>query len=234
MKPNGKTITRTSVDSPLFPTTGSTISLSAQFTPPYSLFSNKDYGSLSAQERFRWLEYHKWKINADWYSTIAGKLVLKVAGRIGILGTYNNEIGTSPFERFELGGDGLSNQSFAFTGNEIISLRGYEVEDINGTNVAGTPVYNKFTLELRYPLSTNPNSTIYALLFAQGGNAYETVRDFNPFDLKRSVGGGVRVFLPMFGTLGFDYGFGFDNPIATEQGFWKSGNFNIILGFEPE
>ena len=232
-----QTIARTSIDSPLFPTSGSKISLSAQFTPPYSLFNKKDYSAISAQERFKWLEYHKWKIDAEWYSTIAGKLVLKVAGKIGILGSYNDKIGTSPFERFELGGDGLSNQSFAFTGNEIISLRGYEVGEVNGTgndNTAGTPVYNKFTMELRYPLSTNPNSTIYALLFAQGGNAYNTVRDFNPFDLKRSVGGGIRVFLPMFGTLGFDYGFGFDNPIARTEGFWKSGNFNIILGFEPE
>ena len=127
-------------------------------------------------------------------------MVAKFQAKIGILGAYNDEIGTSPFERFELGGDGLSNQSFAFTGNEIISLRGYEVEDINGTNTAGTPVYNKFTFELRYPLSTNPNSTIYALLFAQAGNAYETVRDYNPFNSRRSVGGGIRVFLPMFGT----------------------------------
>ena len=229
-----QTIARTSISDPLFPTSGSKIQLSVQLTPPYSLFNKKDYSTLDAEERFKWLEYHKWKIDAEWYSTIVGKLVAKVSGKIGILGTYNDEIGTSPFERFELGGDGLSNQSFAFTGNEIISLRGYEVEDINGTNTAGTPVYNKFTFELRYPLSTNPNSTIYALLFAQAGNAYETVRDYNPFDVKRSVGGGLRVFLPMFGTLGFDYGFGFDNPIATEQGFWKSGNFNIILGFEPE
>ncbi len=229
-----QTIARTSIDSPLFPTTGSKISLSVQLTPPYSLFSNKDFSAISAAERFSWLEYHKWKVDAEWYSSIAGKLVLKVAAKIGILGTYNDEVGTSPFERFELGGDGLSNQSFAFTGNEIISLRGYEVEDINGTNTAGTPVYNKFTFELRYPLSTNPNSTIYALLFAQAGNAYETVRDYNPFDVRRSVGGGVRVFLPMFGTLGFDYGFGFDNPIARTEGFLQSGNFNIILGFEPE
>jgi len=230
-----QTIARSSISDPLFPTSGSKIQLSVQLTPPYSLLNKKDYSELSAQERFNWLEYHKWKIDAEWYSTIVGKLVAKFQGKIGILGTYNDEIGTSPFERFELGGDGLSNQSFAFTGNEIISLRGYEVEDINGsTNTAGTPVYNKFTFELRYPLSTNPNSTIYALLFAQAGNAYETVRDYNPFDVKRSVGGGIRVFLPMFGTLGFDYGFGFDNPIARTEGFWNSGNFNIILGFEPE
>ena len=229
-----QTIARSSISDPLFPTSGSKIQLSLQLTPPYSLFNNRDYSSLDAEERFKWLEYHKWKIDAEWYSTLVGKLVVKVAGKIGILGTYNDEIGTSPFERFELGGDGLSNQSFAFTGNEIISLRGYEVNDINGNNTAGTPVYNKYTFELRYPLSTNPNSTIYALLFAQAGNAYNSVRDFNPFDLRRSVGGGVRVFLPMFGTLGFDYGFGFDNPNIDSNNLFDYGNFNIILGFEPE
>jgi outer membrane protein insertion porin family len=229
-----QTIARSSISDPLFPRSGSKIQLSLQVTPPYSLFSNKDYSTLPAEERFKWLEYHKWKIDAEWYSTIVGNLVAKVAGKIGILGAYNKEIGTSPFERFELGGDGLSNQSFAFTGNEIISLRGYEVEDINGANRAGTPAYTKFTFELRYPLTTNPNSTIYALLFAQAGNAYETVRDFNPFDLRRSIGGGVRVFLPMFGTLGFDYGFGFDNPNIDSKKLFDYGNFNIILGFEPE
>ena len=157
---------------------------------------------------------------------------------MGILGTYNSDIGTSPFERFELGGDGLSNQSFAFTGNEIISLRGYEVEDIPASGQGGAAVYDKFTVELRYPLSTNPNSTIYALLFLQGGNAWNRIRDFNPFDWKRSFGGGVRVFLPMFGTLGFDYGFGFDNENIRinnpDAPIWEYGNFNIILGFEPE
>ncbi len=229
-----QTIARSSISNPLFPTSGSKIQLSVQLTPPYSLFSDKNLDEISAQERFKWLEYHKWKVDAEWYSTIVGKLVAKFQAKIGILGTYNDEIGTSPFERFELGGDGLSNQSFAFTGNEIISLRGYEVEDINGTNTAGTPVYNKFTFELRYPLSTNPNSTIYALLFAQAGNAYESVRDYNPFNSRRSVGGGVRVFLPMFGTLGFDYGFGFDQPGVTRSNFLETGNFNIILGFEPE
>lgn len=229
-----QTIARTSISDPLFPTSGSKIQLSLQATLPYSLLSGRDFTTLSAQERFNWLEYHKWKIDAEWYSTIVGKLVVKVQGKIGILGTYNKDIGTSPFERFELGGDGLSNQNFAFTGNEIISLRGYEVEDINGLNRAGTPVYNKFTVELRYPLTTNPNSTIYALLFAQGGNAFNNVRDYNPFDLRRSIGGGVRVFLPMFGTLGFDYGFGFDNPNIVSDNLFDYGNFNIILGFEPE
>ena len=231
-----QTIARSSISDPLFPTSGSKFQLSVQFTPPYSLINinNKDYPTLDPEERFNWLEYHKWKFDAEWYSTIVGKLVVKVAAKFGILGKYSSKIGTSPFERFELGGDGLSNQSFAFTGNEIISLRGYEVADINGTNRGGSPAFNKLTFELRYPISTNPSATIYALLFAQGGNAFQNVRDFNPFDLKRSVGGGLRVFLPMFGTLGFDYGFGFDNPTIDSKNLFDYGNFNIILGFEPE
>ena len=233
-----QTIARNSISNPLFPTEGSRIQLSVQLTPPYSLFSKKNFDDVSEEEKFRFLEYHKWKFDAEWYTSLVGKLVLKASAKLGILGTYNSDIGTSPFERFELGGDGLSNQSFAFTGNEIISLRGYEVEDIPASGQGGAAVYDKFTVELRYPLSTNPNSTIYALLFLQGGNAWNRVRDFNPFDWKRSFGGGVRVFLPMFGTLGFDYGFGFDNENIRinnpDAPIWEYGNFNIILGFEPE
>ena len=233
-----QTIARNSISNPLFPTEGSRIQLSVQLTPPYSLFSKKNFDDVSEEEKFRFLEYHKWKFDAEWYTSLVGKLVLKASAKLGILGTYNSDIGTSPFERFELGGDGLSNQSFAFTGNEIISLRGYEVEDIPASGQGGAAVYDKFTVELRYPLSTNPNSTIYALLFLQGGNAWNRIRDFNPFDWKRSFGGGVRVFLPMFGTLGFDYGFGFDNENIRinnpDAPIWEYGNFNIILGFEPE
>jgi len=233
-----QTIARSSISNPLFPTSGSKIQLSVQLTPPYSLFRKRDFDNVTPEERFRFLEYQKWKFDAEWYTTLVGKLVLKASAKIGILGTYNSDVGTSPFERFELGGDGLSNQSFAFTGNEIISLRGYEVEDIPATQDGGAPIYDKFTIELRYPLSTNPNSTIYALLFAQGGNAWKTLGEFNPFDWKRSFGGGLRVFLPMFGTLGFDYGFGFDNEnirlANPDAKLLDYGNFNIILGFEPE
>ena len=233
-----QTVARNSISDPLFPTSGSKVQLSVQFTLPYSLINGKDYSDITPEERFRFLEYHKWKFDAEWYTALVGKLVFKAAAKVGILGTYNSKVGTSPFERFELGGDGLSNQSFAFTGNEIISLRGYEVEDIPETQNGGASIFDKFTIELRYPLTTNPNSTIYALLFAQGGNAWNSIRDFNPFDWKRSFGGGVRVFLPMFGTLGFDYGFGFDNEnirnANPDAKLWDYGNFNIILGFEPE
>ena len=188
------------------------------------------------EERFRWLEYHKWRFDAEWYTPIAGKLVLKAQAKIGILGFYSRDIGTSPFERFQLGGDGINNQQFGFAGVDIISLRGYEVEDlpanIDQTGVqSATPAFDKFTLELRYPLSLNPSSSIYVLAFAQGGNAWRSLRDFNPFDLRRSVGMGLRVFLPMFGTLGFDYGIGFDKD---GNNLSDLGDFNIILGFEPE
>jgi outer membrane protein insertion porin family len=233
-----QTIARSTVNDPLFPREGSVVSLSVQFTPPYSLFTpGKDYSEMPANEKFRYLEYHKWRLDADWYTTIVGKLVLKAQAKIGLLGFYNSEIGTSPFERFQLGGDGINNQQFGFAGVDIISMRGYEVADLEANldpsgGTAATPVFDKFTVELRYPLSLNPSSTIYVLAFAQGGNSWRELRDFNPFDIKRSVGFGLRVFLPMFGTLGFDYGIGFDK--RGERSLSNLGDFNIILGFEPE
>lgn len=236
-----QTIARTTINDPLFPKEGSKISLSVQLTLPYSLFRNGDtnYAEQTPEERFKWLEYHKWRFDAEWYTALAGKLVLKAQAKIGILGYYNKSIGTSPFERFQVGGDGINNQQFGFAGVDIISLRGYEENqleanlDPNGTSATvPTPVFDKYTLELRYPLSLNPSSTIYVLAFAQGGNTWRSLRDFNPFDLKRSVGMGLRVFLPMFGTIGFDYGIGFDK--SGERSFSNLGDFNIILGFEPE
>jgi outer membrane protein insertion porin family len=236
-----QTISRSTINDPLFPRNGSRISLSGQFTLPYSLFTNEDYSLKNTQDRFRFLEYHKWKFAAEWYNTIVGNLVLKVEAKIGMIGAYNNDIGISPFERFQLGGDGLNNQNLGLNvGTDIISLRGYEIEDlennirpeISANEAVPTPIYDKFTVELRYPISLNPNSTIYVLGFAQGGNAWQSFDDFNPFDVYRSVGMGLRVFLPMFGTLGFDYGLGFDKP--GPRTFNNYGNFNIVLGFEPE
>lgn len=195
--------------------------------------------------RFKLLEYHKWRFNGEWYSKLAGKLTLKVGVKMGMIGFYNKTIGTSPFERFQLGGDGLNNQTFGqFVGTDIISIRGYEPNEIEANLVEGsgqtpvpTPVFNKFTVEVRYPLSLNPNSTIFVLAFAEGGNAYRTIKEYNPFELKRSAGMGLRVFLPMFGMLGFDYGVGFDKTVigGVDDGFFSQyGNFNVILGFEPE
>ncbi|MBK7336815.1 MAG: outer membrane protein assembly factor BamA [Saprospirales bacterium] len=233
-------ITRSTINNPLFPQEGSRFSLSLQATLPYSLFNDRPYADLPVAERFKWLEYHKWRFTAEWYTTLIGKLTLKTEAKIGMIGAYNKEIGISPFERFQLGGDGLNNQQFGqFNGTDIVSMRGYEITDLDGNLINGqtvaTPIFDKFTVELRYPVSLNPNSTIYVLAFAQGGNAFRSFRDFNPFDIKRSAGVGLRVFLPMFGILGFDYGLGFDKDNNGSGNVFKTfGDFNIILGFEPE
>ncbi|WP_116107014.1 outer membrane protein assembly factor BamA [Lewinella sp. IMCC34191] len=239
-------LSRNTATDPIYPKQGSNIELSLQATPPYRKLGIRDNPNLleEVEERFRYVEYHKWRLNAEWYTPLSSdqKLVLKTQAKIGYLGSYDDAVGVSPFERFQLGGDGVNNQQFAFAGVDIISLRGYEIEDLpnnfittptGGSRKIATPIFSKYTVELRYPLSLNPSSTIFVLAFAQGGNAWRTARDFNPFDLKRSVGLGARVFLPMFGTLGFDWGYGFDkNPDLTENG--NLSTFNIILGFEPE
>mgnify|MGYP001794976171 CR=1 FL=1 len=237
-------ITRTSVSDPIFPKDGATISLSVQLTPPYSLFrrDRDDPQTETVQERFRFLEYHKWRFDAEWYTPLVGKFVLRVGAKIGILGAYNQDLGVSPFERFQIGGDGLANQQFgAFNGIDLIRLRGYEENELEANllngRVVATPIYDKFNVEIRYPISLNPSSTIFVLAFAEGGNSFRSIRDFNPFDLRRAAGAGLRVFLPMFGTLGFDYGFGFDkqvDPNAEGNIFENFGRFSIILGFEPE
>lgn len=231
-----QTFARSTVNDPIFPRDGSRISLTVQLTPPYSLFNGKDFSDANASEKFRYLEYHKWRFDAEWYTPIVGKLTLMTSSKIGLLGFYNSDIGTSPFERFQLGGDGINNQQFGFAGVDIISSRGYEIEDFEANRdrtggTSATPSFAKYTMELRYPLSLNPSSTIYVHGFLQGANVWRELRDFNPFDVKRSAGFGVRVFLPMFGVLGFDFGWGFDkNPDADG----KRTDFNIVLGFEPE
>ncbi len=229
-----ETISRNSLDQPLYPRTGSNISLSVQVTPPYSLFRPDDYyDNISAQQRYKWLEYHKWRFNAEWYTRLVGDLVLKTAAKFGFLGYYNKKTGLSPFERFEVGGDGLSN--IALYGKDIIALRGYEVFEVmpSATN-EGAPIFDKFTMELRYPFVLKPMSTIYGLAFVEGGNAWSKFSDFNPFDVKRSAGVGIRIFLPMFGLLGFDYGIGFDKSIPKGSKFGEYGKISVILGFEPE
>ena len=239
-------LARTTATDPIYPKQGSNIELSLQATPPYRSLGIRDNPNLleDVEERFRYVEYHKWRLNAEWYTPLSSneKLVLKTQAKIGYLGAYDDAVGVSPFERFQLGGDGVNNQQFAFAGVDIISLRGYEIEDLPNNFITtqtgaarkiATPIFSKYTVELRYPLSLNPSSTIFVLAFAQGGNAWRTARDWNPFDLKRSVGLGARVFLPMFGTLGFDWGYGFDkDKLRTENG--NLSTFNIILGFEPE
>lgn len=233
-----QTLTRTTIGDPIFPKDGSKISLMAQLTLPYSLFRKGNINDLTPEEKYRWIEYHKWKITADWYKTIVDKLVLRANIKVGMLGTYNKELGVTPFERYELGGNGLTNQNSFITGKEIYSMRGYNIEDIAANSpVQGvSTIMNKFSVELRYPISLNPSATIFILGFVDAGNSYVGFKNWNPFNLYRSAGLGLRVYLPMFGILGFDYGLGFDKVTSSSASnvFSKYGTFNIILGFEPE
>jgi outer membrane protein insertion porin family len=237
------TLSRNSMDQPLYPTSGSNVSLSGQFTIPYSLFRKDDfYKDVSVEDKWKWVEYHKWRMSVDWYQALdkKNKLVFRAAAKFGFLGYYSKKTGLSPFERFEVGGNGLPSNIVLF-GQDIISQRGYGVYSDDG----GDAVFNKFTMELRYPFSLNPSATIYGLIFAEAGNSYRTFKNYDPFSLNKSVGIGIRAFLPMFGLLGVDYGIRFDQPkndsdnlIQSAKGFFdyiaKNGSFTIILGFEPE
>ena len=200
--------------------------------------AERDVANAEDSRRFEFLEYHKWRLDAEWYFNPIGKLVFTTSAKMGFLGNYNSSVGDVPFERFELGGDGLSNQGAGITGLDIIALRGYDVEDIDPDSRlnGGGIIFNKFTAELRYPLSTNPSSTIYTTLFFQGGNQWSSFDEYSPFDLRRSVGAGLRVFLPAFGLLGFDYGFGLDKDVTGSEipTLGQLGQFSIILGFEPD
>lgn len=230
-----QTIARSTINEPTFPRNGSLISLTIQATLPYSLMG-RNYTVGDPQSVYEYVEYHKWDVDAEWYTPLVGKLVLKTAAKLGYLGFYNPDIGSPPFERFEVGGDGLSTQQFGVTGKDIISLRGYEIGDINANNLGGAAVFNKFTVELRYPLSLNPSSTIFGMLFLTSGNAWKNFDEYNPFNQLRAAGVGVRAYLPMFGLLGFDYAYGWDNQSKLNAGarWTEFANFNIVLGFEPE
>jgi outer membrane protein insertion porin family len=217
------TLSRNSVDQPIFPRRGSQVSLSLQLTPPYSAFSNKDYSTMSNQEKYKFIEYHKWKFSSLWYTKLAGDLILNTKLEFGFLGLYNQQIGPSPFEGFNMGGDGLT--TYNLYGKETVSLRGYGNGSI--TPLKGGNIYNKFCFELRYPLSLNPNATIYVLTFAEGGNSWNKFNEFKPFDIKRAAGVGVRIFLPMFGKLGVDWGYGFDEPVIPGE---NKSQFHFIIG----
>ncbi|MDD2964960.1 MAG: POTRA domain-containing protein [Bacteroidales bacterium] len=225
---------RRSDDNPIFPRKGSDINLSLEVTPPYSLFSGKDYKNLDENSKYEWIEYHKWKLYGSWYNQIVGDLVLATKTKFGFLGMYNSDIGITPFERFYMGGDGLSGYN-NLDGREIIALRGYSNESIlpeyfNSNTVGGT-IFAKYTLELRFPLSLNPNATIYALGFMEGGNTWSKFSKFNPFSIYKAAGLGMRIYLPMFGILGLDYGYGLDeipgNPNANGGQFHFSINQSI-------
>ncbi|RZJ30013.1 MAG: outer membrane protein assembly factor BamA, partial [Flavobacterium sp.] len=265
---------------PIFPTYGSEFSVSAKFTPPYSLFNGIDYADLENQaeyklknngapyydsegnyvdtgnyidaphgnyvddyhdaatdqskvdqKKFNWLEYYKIKFKADWFTKIYGKLVLRSLGEFGFLGAYNQDRGLVPFERFYLGGDGLAN--FSLDGREVIGLRGYPNQSLtpyrNGIQ-NGATIYNKFSLELRYPLTLKAAASIYALTFLEAGAAYDSFKDYNPFVLQRSAGFGLRVFMPAFGLLGIDFGYGFDAqpiPGVIKPNGWET---HFIIG----
>ena len=241
-------LSRNSSDQQIYPRTGSEFSASLQFTPPYSLlrkytyddegnrvavksWKDVNYDNWTAAQRYKWIEYHKWKFSGAVYTKLVGDLVLMTRAQFGYLGYYNRNWGYSPFENFQVGGDGMS--GYMTYGAEIISLRGYE--DYSLTPMKVTPysqsmtsyagnVYDKFTVELRYPVILQPQSTIYALVFLEGGNCWSDIREFNPFQIKRSAGVGVRVFLPMIGLLGVDWGYGFDDK--TNGG----SQFHFVLG----
>ena len=241
-------LSRNSTDQMIYPRQGSEFSASLALTPPYSLFrkydfddsGNKfsvpsykdvDYSNWSSQNRYRWIEYHKWKFSAAQYIKLVGDLVLMTKAQFGYLGYYNRNWGYSPFEGFLLGGDGMS--GYSTYGSDVISLRGYENYALtpylptnynsNGYAYAGN-VYDKFTVELRYPVILQPQSTIYVLAFLEGGNCWSDIRQFNPFQIYRSAGVGVRVFLPMVGLIGVDWGYGFD---SSSKG---GSHFHFVIG----
>ena len=235
-------LTRRSIDNPIFPRSGSDISASVSFTPPYSLFDNVDYEHMATDyynanyqndisRKHRWIEYHKWKFNSKFYTPLSGAnkcFVLMTRFDFGILGHYN-KYKKSPFGTFYMGGDGMSGYSYTYY-SETIGLRGYDngalTQGINGYGYA----YDRMTLELRYPLMLNGSTNIYALAFVEGGNTWSEVKQFNPFDMKRSAGVGVRIFLPMVGMMGIDWAYGFDNINGSSR--YSGSQFHFVLGQE--
>ncbi|TXC78903.1 outer membrane protein assembly factor BamA [Luteibaculum oceani] len=210
-------LSRSSVNQPIYPRSGSNVTLTLKATPPYSLFNGKNYEGISDQEKYKFVEYHKWKFTSTWYTELAKNLVLKTKVGFGFLGQYNQDIGPSPFERFYLGGSALT--GFALDGREIIGLRGYD--DLSLSPQEGALYISKFTMELRYPLSLNPSATIFPLAFLEAGNTWSDFKSYDPFKNFRSGGIGLRIFLPMFGMLGLDYGWRFDDV---------PGNLNMPKG----
>ncbi|MBQ2853566.1 MAG: BamA/TamA family outer membrane protein [Bacteroidales bacterium] len=229
---------RNSVSQPIYPRYGSELVMSLELTPPYSTISGVDYeeeypGLENKAKRedamYHWVEFHKWKFKLAWYTELYDKLVLMTRVRFGYLGSYNQNIGVTPFQRFYLGGDGLAN--YNFDGREIIGMRGYGNQTLTPYYYAdenlGGNIFTKYTMELRYPLSLNPTATIYALAFVEAGNDWLGVENFNPFDVYRSAGLGVRIYLPMFGMLGIDWGYGFDDVYGVNNANKSQFHFSI-------
>lgn len=223
------TLSRNSIDNPTYPRSGSSFSLTLSLTPPYSVFRNeKDYSGVNYNERFRWVEYHKWMLDISQFYKIVGDLVINTRAHMGFLGSYNANLGISPFERFVVGGSGLAGFNFLL-GYDIIAFRGYADNSVSATGgTASSPrnpgvAYNKFVFEMRHPITLNPAASIFVLGFAEAGNSWASYADYNPFQLYKSVGFGARIFMPAFGMLGLDYGWGLDavpgNPTANQNRF---------------
>jgi outer membrane protein insertion porin family len=237
-------ISRSSQDQMIYPRKGSSFSLGLQLTPPYSLFNNSiDYSDTTMYVKYKNVEFHKWTFNAAWYTELLKDLVLAVKTEFGALGYYNEEIGYPVFEKFDMGGSGLS--GYDLTGKDVVPLRGYPDGSLTPTKywkkddgtysgaVEDGNVYVRYWAELRYPITLNPSATLYGITFLEGGNIWQQWDEFNPFAIKRSAGVGIRAFLPMFGLLGFDWAWGFDPIYDQYTGRQKAGNkgeFHFIIG----
>jgi len=225
------TLSRNSTSAPIYPRGGSQFSLSLQATLPHSLLSGKDnIAELTPQEKYKWVEYHKWKFNASWFMNAVDKLVLVPHFETGIIGLYNKDVGYSPFEQFRVGGSGFG--AWAVYGTEIIPQKGYDEGQISADEVGdqdADPLYAKYSIEMRYPLSLNPSATVYGYTYFEAGNTWNAVREYNPFELRRAFGVGVRMYLPMFGLLGFDYGWGLDQG-GPETPLSQKGQFLFSIG----
>jgi len=236
-------LSRYNLDQPIYPRSGSSQLLSLQFTPPYSLIDK----GITQEYSFKLPEYFKWRFTSDWYLPIgeamgadkSRQFVMKISAKYGFIGRYNPALGFSPFERFQLGDAGLTN-NFGLLGYDIVSQRGYPVYQnsnpkVNPDQQQATEfftLFNKYTVELRYPFTTNPSSTIYGLAFFEAANGWYDYKTYNPFELRRSVGLGMRFFLPMFGLLGFDYGVGLDR--INNGSLRDATRFTFMLGYEPD
>ena len=218
------TIARNSVDQLIYPRQGSDVSLAAQMTFPYSLINGKDYSNLSSQERYKWLEYYKVNIRAAWYFNLFDDLVVSTRARFGFLGQYNSKVGYSPFERFYLGGDGLT--GYQLDGRELVALRGYDDHSLSPSD--GGMVFDKYTMELRYPITLSEGASVFALTFFEAGNSWANFQSFEPFKMYRSVGVGLRIFMPMFGMLGVDWGYGLDSIPGYPNA--SGSHFHISFG----
>lgn len=207
------TFGRNSFDSPIYTRSGSEFSISGSITPPYSLMNGKDYSAMEVNDRYKWLEYYKINIKGSWMLNVVGDVVLNARMRFGYMGHYNDDIGLSPFGRYYLGGDGLA--TWVLDGREVIPLRGYDNNSLNPDG--GASIFDKYTIELRQPIIESAASTFWVLGFFEGGNSWNSIKEFQPFKVYNSVGLGVRLFMPMFGLIGVDWGYGFDGAFGGSQ-----------------